>query len=272
MKLVTDENGNAVLENGHPVYEYEDGTKSPLDAKATIDSLNKKIGNLEERETRHNEKTKELKTKLKEFEGIDPEQAKKNAEKLQAIKDKDLLDKSGVEALKKEWSEQLVAIHKEEKDNLLSSFNKEKEEWEKQQSGLNNLIFDLAVKNKFANNEHFAGTKPKTIYTPEDASMIFGHHFQVEIGNEHPGGYKIIAKGPDGKPLLSKEKQGDYADFDEAIKILVGEKCKTHNIMRPGKFGGPGSAHNLDSNGGPSDSKDKIKAGLKKKFGSSGLI
>lgn len=73
------ENGNAVLQDGLPVYIHDDGKEIPFDAGGSVN----KINNLMAEKDRHWNKSNELKTQLstvesqlKKFEGIDPEQAK----------------------------------------------------------------------------------------------------------------------------------------------------------------------------------------------------
>jgi hypothetical protein len=53
MKLKVDEKGVVALENGLPIYEYEDGSSSPFDADTTLTGLNGRIKNLEEEKNRH---------------------------------------------------------------------------------------------------------------------------------------------------------------------------------------------------------------------------
>ena len=264
MKLVVDKDGHAVLKDGMPVYKYDDGSEQPFDAKATLDSLNNKVNSLEEREARHAEKTKELNEKLKTYKDIDLEAVNKNAEIVKKLGDKQLVDEKGIEALKST----MIANFDEEKKGIHTSYKKTIDDLSGQKSGLEKIIFDLAVYREFANDEHFVdigGKERRTIYPPEDAAKIFGPNFKVEIKDQK---VKIIPQDNDGKPIMSKKNHGEVADFHEGIAIMVDKHPRRDDILRSGKKGGPGAGGNLDINSKEFDklsSTEMIKEGLKKK-------
>jgi len=265
MKLKLDSNGNAVLVDGHPVYVYEDGTESPLDAKTTISGLEKKNLALEEEKERHFKKANDFKKELKKFEGIDPVKYSEAMEKFKAIDDNKLVDENGVAALKK----QMTTIFDEEKDSIHQSYKKTLDENATETKSLHNVIYDLAIKNKFATDPHFSGEKPLTIYPAEDAAKIFGHNFETKIKD---GKLEIIAKDNEGKPILSKKNHGEPASFGEAITQLVATHAKSNAILRNAKTGGPMTSGNIDTKTGQSlegaSGTDRIKAGLQKQYGS----
>jgi hypothetical protein len=262
MKLMLDENGNAVLQDGHPVYVYDDGSESPFDAAATLDNLNHKIDNLTEEKDRFFNKSKQLKEDLKKFEGIDIEKAKDAMEKLKMIDDNKLVDEQGVEALKRTMRENFD----EELKNVVKSHKQEIVQLKQSANDLQSIIYDLAIKNRFATSPYFSGSEPKSIYPPEDAAKIFGDNFDVKIDGRK---FKIVAKDNDGKPILSKKNHGEPAEFDEAVAQLVENHSKKHAILRAQRGGGPNGGGNLnDLSLEKFDSlspTDKIKCGLAKR-------
>lgn len=268
MKLKVDEKGVVALENGLPIYEYEDGSSSPFDADATLTGLNGRIKNLEEEKNRHAEDKIKLKAQLEKFKGIDPVKATEHAKLVKALEDKQLIDAQGVEAIKKDWSVAMKNSFEEEKKAIIDAFNQKEITWEKAKADYEALVFDLSVANKFATSEYFSGKEPKTGMPPEYAKKVFGDQFEMKIDGRK---LKIIAKDANGREIYSKKNHGELADFDEAIAQIVDEQNKKYNILNPGKQGGPRTAGNLSSPSGKDFENltptDKIRVGLKKQFG-----
>jgi hypothetical protein len=257
--------GKVILEDGHPVYIYEDGTESPFDAKTTLAGLKTKNKALEDEKERHFKTAKKAKEDLKPFKDIDPEKYKEAMKKFSLIDDSKLVDEQGVEALKKS----MRAIFDEEKATDKKSYKSSMDEASKENKDLRSVIYDLAIKNKFATDKHFSGEKPLTIYPAEDAAKIFGANFETKIKD---GELEIIAKHNDGKPILSKKNHGDPAEFGEAITQLVATHAKSNAILRNAKTGGPVTVSNINPDTGkPLDGAtgtERITAGLKKEYGS----
>jgi hypothetical protein len=269
MKLKIDEKtGNAVLENGLPVYQYEDGSAAPFDADATLTGLNGRLKNLEEEKNRHAQDKEKLKTQLEKFKGIDPVKASEHAKLVKALEDKQLIDAQGVEAIKKEWASAMKTSFEEEKRAIVDGFTQEKTAWEKAKEDYEALVFDLSVANKFATSEYFSGKEPKTGMPPEYAKKVFGDQFEMKIDGRK---LKIIAKDVNGREIYSKKNHGELADFDEAIAQIVEEQNKKYQIMNPGKQGGPRVSGNLTTPTGKDfenlSPTEKIRAGLKKQYG-----
>jgi hypothetical protein len=269
MKLKIDEKtGNAVLENGLPIYQYEDGSEAPFDADATLTGLNGRLKNLEEEKTRHATDKTKLKEQLDKFKGIDPVKATEHAKLVKALEDKQLIDAQGVEAMKKEWANAMKGSFEEEKKAIVDGFTQKETTWEKQKADYEALVFDLSVANKFATSEYFAGKEPKTTMPPEYAKKVFGDRFEMKIDGRN---LKIIAKDANGRELYSKKNHGELADFDEAIAQIVEEQNKKYTIMNPGKQGGPRAVGNLNTPSGKDFDNltptEKIRAGLKKQYG-----
>ena len=266
VEIKLDDNKIPVLEEGLPVYKFDDGTESPLDVVGAFTNFETKIGNLTEEKDRHFNAKDKLKKKIKAFDGIDLESAKANADIVNNLKDKQILDEQGIKALKVEMRSSFDV----ELDQVKQEFKNEKVEWDNEKTGLNDIIYDLAVTNKFATSPFFSGEKPKTIYPAEDAAKIFGKHFEVKIQNDT---LDIVAKDDSGKPILSKKRHGEQATFEEAVEQLVDIHAKKFRILNSGRPGGPHAQGNLndpDANHDAKSSLGKIKAGLSKHYARQG--
>jgi hypothetical protein len=264
MELKLDENGNAVLQDGCPVYLYDDGREAPFDAATTLATLNGRISNLEDEKNRHFTKTKEYKEKLKAYEGIDPEKATAAIATVQNLKDKQLLDSQGIEVLKNEMRSSFEAEKKQLTENF-TNIIKEREGNIQQQ---NSMIHELMVTQRFHSSDFFTGEKPKTIYPPDDAAKIFGHHFSVERTNG-TNRMQVIARDNDGNIILSRKNHGDPAPFDEAIAIIVDKHPHKHRFLNSPAGGGPDGARGntgLRTDQKVGHGQSKIAAGLKKQF------
>lgn len=263
MKLKLDENGNVVLEEGKPVYVYDDGSESPFDAKATLDNLKSRISNLEDEKTRHFNKVKELKAQVEVFKDIDPEKAREALETVSNLKDQQLLDSQGVKALKAEMRE----IFDTEKKQITDSFNETLGAKDTEIQSLNATVHDLMVTQRFHSSPFFSGDNAKTVYPPNDAARIFGHHFSVETSEG--GKLRVTAKDSDGKTILSRQNHGEPAGFDEAISLIIDQHPEKARFLRSPDGNGPPSNGNTGNNedpGGPLFGQSRIAAGLKKQY------
>jgi hypothetical protein len=102
VEIKLDDNKTPVLDEGLPVYKFDDGTESPLDVVGAFGKFETKIGNLTEEKDRHFNVKEKLKEDLKAFDGIDLESAKANADIVNNLKDKQILDEQVIKALKVE--------------------------------------------------------------------------------------------------------------------------------------------------------------------------
>jgi hypothetical protein len=263
MKIKIDEQTKtAVLKDGLPVYVYDDGTEGPFDAKATLENLNRRISNLSEEKDRFFGKAKDYEEKFKAYEGIDPAKYGEYEKVVKNLNDKALLDEKGIEALKKTMRETFEEEKKAEAKRYETMVN----ERETQVQSLNGLVYDLVIKNKFATSDFFAGDKPKTIYQPEDAALIFGRNFEVQIKDNK---VDLVAKDEKGAVIMSKKNHGEPADFDEAITTLVEARAKKYSILRNHSPGGPPIHGNLDTGGKSIDEltpQERIRVGLNQRF------
>lgn len=264
MKLKLDDKGQAVLQDGCPVYVYDDGREAPFDAATTLNNYTQRIANLEEEKTRHYTKSSQYKEDLKKFEGIDPEKARAAMATVQNLKDKQLLDSQGIEALKTEMRSSFDG----EKKQLVDNHNKALQLKDADIQERDATIHDLLVTQRFHMSDYFTGENPKTIYPPEDAAKIFGHHFfveQVQGTNKR----RVIAKDSDGNVVMSRKNHGDPAGFDEAMQIIIDKHPNKNRFLASGKGGGPDTYGNTGPGAGDVKGAGltKIATGLKKQFG-----
>jgi hypothetical protein len=269
MKLVLDDDGHPVTkktENGQvlPVYEYEDGTQKEFNAGATLDGLNKKIGALTEEKDRHFQAKEKFEEQLKTFEGIDVKKAKEAVRIVKNLEDQKLIDEKGVEAVKAEVRKDMKALSEERETALKKAHENDLKEWGGKFEKQEKLIRNLVVGNLFANDDHFAGETPRTIYPPGDAHKIFGHHVDVKIEDGQVG---VTMRGNDGKTIISKVEHGEPADFHEGISLILDKHPRKDSIMRAGRASGPGSSGNIDNKDKKLDDMapvEKIARGLQK--------
>lgn len=257
--------GHAVIQDGHPVYVYEDGREAPFNAQETLESMTKRINNLTEEKDRHFKKAEELAKKLKTYENIDPAKYQEYEKIVKNLNDKQLLDERGIEELKKT----MRTTFEEEKNAERSKYEAKLKEAQEISEAYRRMMIDLALRNRFTTCEFFAGDKPKTIYSPEDAYLIFGRHFEMDIDPKQ-WRMKMVAKDNDGQVIMSKINHGEPAGFDEAIAILVEQRARKHAIMRSSGPGGPVTLGNVQLPSGKNMEQlspvERIKVGLQQKY------
>lgn len=73
MKLKLDENGNVVVQDGKPVYVYDDGQEIAFDAMQNM----AKISQLNAEAKQHREAKEKAEALLKAFDGLNADDAKK---------------------------------------------------------------------------------------------------------------------------------------------------------------------------------------------------
>ena len=210
MKLKIDSNGNAVIEDGKPVYVHDDGTEAPIDAAAMAAALKRANGEAKERR----EALRSLEDRLKAFEDLDPEEARTALTKVRNIDAKKLIDAGEVdrvrEAIAKSFGEKLTAAEKRA------------QELEAQLHG--ELIGGGFARSKYVGE--------RLTLPPDLVQSAFGRHFRVESG-------KVVAYDKDGAPILSRST-GQPADFDEALETLVSQYPHKDSILRATQRSGSG--------------------------------
>jgi len=206
MELVLDDNGNAVVKDGMPVYRHEDGSEVPFNAKSAMD----KITSLNSEAKNHRIKKEEAEAKLKMFEGIDnAEEARKALETVANLTAGELVKANDVESLKRQMAENF------EKDRmtLTETFNQDKTKLQRQIEAKEQTIFNMMVNSKFSESQFL---RQNTIMTPDVASMVFGKSYRIEEVNGHLREVAYLK----GEKIFSRENPGELASFEEAFPIL----------------------------------------------------
>ena len=120
MKLKLDDNGNAVLQEGIPVWVADDGKEIPYN----VPDLVGKLSAVNAESAGRRKELDDLNAKFKLFEGLDPEKAKAALETVANLDAGKLIDAGKVEEVKKQlgdtWKQQLdmmkETLAKTEKD------------------------------------------------------------------------------------------------------------------------------------------------------------
>ncbi|MEO6532855.1 MAG: DUF6651 domain-containing protein [Pseudolysinimonas sp.] len=224
MKLKLDEEGQAVLSDGKPIYVHDDGREHPFDAAATVGTI-----------TRITDESKGFKTraqaaeeKLKAFDGIDdPAAAKKALGIVANLDDKKLVDAGEIDRVKTAAIEAVEAKYKpvvEERDRLLGENKAEK------------------LGNAFGKSKVISD---KLILPAEAVQKLFGDNFAIDGG-------KIVAKDSHGNIINSRARPGETADFDEAMETLIDGYAYKDSILKGTGQKGDGARNNNGGNGGGS--------------------
>lgn len=192
-----------------------------------------KIPALQEEAKGHRLKAKEAVDKLIIFDGLDPEAARKALETVKNLKSGDLTKAEDVEKLKKDISSafesQIVEVKKGYDQKLLDAANELVVKDAK--------IYHLSVSGKFASSKYFTGgDKSLSILKPDMAESYLGKYFKLEEG-------KVVAYDFTGNKIMSREKPGELADFDEALDFIIDNHPQKDTILRaiPGGSGAHGS-------------------------------
>lgn len=241
MKLKLDEKGNAILQDGKPVYVHDDGKEIPFDAPAAMG----KISALNAEAKDHRVKAEGLEAKLAAFAGIgDPEAAKKAMETVKNLDAKKLVDAGEVEK-----------VRHEVRTETSKSFEAQIADLTKQVQDRDGMIYSMKVSGGFANSKF---VKDKVAIPADLLEAKFGSAFKVEDGR--------VVGYLNGNKVYSRSKPGELADFDEALESILDAYPQKDAILKgTGATGGgaqppkgPGATNTENMS-----SVDKIAAGLK---------
>jgi len=209
----------AEIKDGKPVYVDDDGKETAYDAPA----MHQTIGKLNREAQGHREAKEELESKVKAFEGIDPEKAQQAIKTLKNLDDKKLIDAGEVERVKQETAQ---------------AYQKQLEEAKKQADELQQQYAGEKI------NAAFSGSKfvtEKLAIPPDMAQATFGRHFKFDNG-------RISPVDQNGNPIYSDSNPGDVANFDEALEKIVSQYPHRDRILKGSGQSGSGSGP-VDSGG-----------------------
>lgn len=203
------EEGHIELKDGNPIYVAKDGSESTIGVD-TISRLNNEA-------KEHREAKQAALEKLKMYEGIDdPVAARKAIETISKLDAKQLIDAGKVDEVKNQITQQFQTQLTEKEKAIQEYENK-----------YNNLV----INHVFANSEFVRDG----VAVPRDMfEATFRKNFKIEDG-------KVSAFDKDGNRIYSREKTGEYADPEEALKILVDSHPQKEVILRANLGNGTGN-------------------------------
>ena len=206
-KLKLDANGNAVIQDGKPVYVNEEGKEEPFDMNMAWN----KIHALNEENKAKRLEAETLKAKYKAFDGMTPEEIAANKEAAAKLKEVELIKNKDFETFKNDLLATTQKKVEETERSWKSKFDSVKGEAEK----FSALYNDTVLENHFLNSEYIKSELVPS-FDGDVAKAYFGHRFRVDTENK-----RVYAVGEDGSPILSEKKLGNVASFDEAMELLI---------------------------------------------------
>ena len=228
-----DEAGNAVLQDGKPVYTFEDGKDAPFDVPGAMS----KIASLNGEAKDYRLKLKDATEGLTKFEKItDVDAALAAIDTVKNLDDQKLVEAGKVEELKSSMKK--IADDKEA--TITNEFTKKVGDLEVLLGDQETKIRKLIIDDKFNNSPFFSGEQPKTTLFPDVAAKYYGDNFKIE---EKDGKAKVIGYLK-GEVILSKERFGEPAEFDEAMGYIIDHDPRK-NLLLTASSGGSGGIGNL---------------------------
>lgn len=240
MKLKLDENGNAVLQDGKPVYVHDDGKEVAFDAPGTVAAITR----LNSEAKGHRERAENAEKAVKAFEGIDdPAAAKKALATVANLDAKTLVDAGEIEKVKAEISK-AFQLQLDEVTGKAQTFEQQ--------------LYAEKIGGSFSRSKFIAD---KLAVPADMVQATFGQNLKVEDG-------KVVAYDAQGQKIFSRARPGELADFDEAIETLVSQYPHRDHILKSsganggGAQNGGGNNQNTKGNfgGGKEDRVAAIKA------------
>lgn len=221
MKLKLDDQGHVVLQDGKPVYVYDDGKEVAFDAPGTVNTITR----LNAEAKTHREGKEAAEKLLKAFDGIeDGAAAKKALEIVANLDQKKLVDAGEIDKVKDEISKAYKG-QLDEATTKAATFEKQ--------------LYEEKIGGAFSRSKYIG----EKLAIPADlVQSKFGAAFKVEDG-------KTIAYDQHGQKIYSRTRPGEIADFDEAIESLVEQYPHRDHILKGSGANGSGAPNN-GGNGG----------------------
>lgn len=227
-KLKLDKDNHAVLQDGKPVYIKEDGEEMAFDANLAFN----KHHQLNEENKEWRLKLEEANKTLKQFEKIDPAKYEEYAEIAGKFKESEMAKNGELEKLKQELAQTSEKKIKEVEETWQARYTAKAEEAAKFANQYNKTV----IGNQFLNSKYI---KENLIVPPDVIEKMFGERFTID-----PERNKVIALDEAGKPMLSEDKIGSVADFDEAVKLMMKQYPHRDTLMKPSGVPGGGMGNN----------------------------
>lgn len=212
-----DADGKIELKDGNPIYVDSAGGEMTV-GKDTISKLNGEA-------KAHREAKEEALEKLKKFEGLDPEKVRDAMEKLSKIDQKKLIDSGEVDKVK---------------DEIKGQFTEQLGEKDKEIETLRGQVDSMSIDKVFDGSEF---VRNDIALSPDIFRNTFAKNFKVEEG-------KVTAYDNHGNRLMSKERAGEYATPEEALRILVNSRADKDSILKADAGSGSGGSQSGGMRGG----------------------
>jgi len=224
-----EENGKITVEDGHPVWIYDDGKESPFDAGSALN----KIRDITAESMSRKATVRDLTDKLAPFSEIEDAEkfmtdAKTAIETVNNFKDKDFIEAAEVEQLKRGVADAFTKQIAEMKKSYETSVNEKSASLKASEESIKNLL----VRGAFDQAEFI---RENTVLSASIAFDTFGKMFQIE---EIDGKPTAVGTRHNGEKIFSLKNAGSYATPDEAIEILVKEHPDKDVIMKGTPGGG----------------------------------
>lgn len=219
MQLKLNDQGFAVVQDGKPVYILEDKTEQAFDVPGTVATISR----LNSEAKTHREAKEAAETKLKTFDGIDVEKARKALDTVANLDAKKLIDTGEAERVR---NEAIKATEEKYKPYVEKS------------EKLESKIATMAVNQRFLDSKFI---KEKTVMPPGMLQDTFAKHFKFEDE-------QVIPYDANGHKIMSKENPANVASFDEALGLLISASQYKDNILKGTGSSGTGSQQGT---GGP---------------------
>jgi len=210
MKLKTDASGNAVLQDGKPVYVADDGAELALDAA----KLYGQVRDLTKEAGAKRKALEAAEAKLSEYAEIEDPKAAREA--LETVKSLEGKTKADVEKVRAEVSKSYEAKLAEMQTKMQATETTLHRE----------LIGGGVARSKFVAEK---SALPADLLLP-----IVGQHLAIENG-------QVVAKRADGSVIYSRANPGAPASLDEGLEILVSESPHRDHILKATQKGGSGA-------------------------------
>jgi len=222
---------HAEVQDGHPVWVYDDGKEAPFDAGSALS----KIRDLTSESIGRKNKLKDMEQRFAPVAEIEDlatyiTNANKALETVANFKDKDFIEAGEVERLKHGVAESFETKISE----LTKSYDKKIKAMEEAESLNKQNIQKLLVRGAFDRSEFI---RENTILSPRIVYSTFAKNFQIEDVDGTP---TAIGTRENGEKIFSLKKPGSYADTEEALEILINEHPDKDIILK-GTPGGGGT-------------------------------
>lgn len=233
-----DDQGNLVLKDGNPVNILPNGQEQVVGLDA--------ISRLNSEAKEHRTAKEAAEAKLKMFEGLDPELARKAIDTVGKLDAKKLIDAGEVDKVRKEISDQYLA-QIAEKESLAAQ--------------LQGQLHDMKIGKVFESSKFLN----ENLAVPKDfVEAAYRSNFKIEDG-------KIVPYGKDGNKIYSKTRIGEVADAEEALQILIESHPSKDAILKADVGSGSGNKGGGGQQGGSNIIKrsefDKLEPMKQAEFG-----